>query len=683
MEFHVYTECQESKTTFNNIQRAYNAMADLHAKCALEQPAKIFVHGGTYHITSPLHFDGTFPVSIEAYEKEKPVISGAMQLTDWTPCRINGISAFRTVLPPEIRELPFFYVNGKLAQPARYPKQDLFRVTDELSTSFVTDQYNHDNFHYEEGAFDPSWYDLQNIGIVMTHLWVSESLRIESVDTEERKIVTADSIIYTPRKKNTEFYFTNVREALSEPGEYYYDRNTREIFYIPEKKQKNFIAEVPVVGTLARFDSGASWITLKGLSFRCGGNYMPLLGNSRLAGYPVIDLHDNGFAPIPFISETPDTPWKKPIHSSGQGSVHLPGVLFFHNASDCIIEDCEISGCSWYGIQAYQACHRLTFRNNHIHDMGGGGVILNGVPYDKEKADSSLQVNRIVVKGNHIHDCGLIFYASIGIISQHAWGCLLEDNHIHDLYYSGISCGWVWGYAPSAAKENRIHHNHIHDLGKKVLSDMGGIYLLGIQPGTRVWENTIHHITSRYYGGWGLYTDEGSGHIVLERNVVYQCDRSGYHQHYGRENIVRWNIFAFNKEFGLMVTHDNLLRYKLPGESHGKAISFINNVILMDGECPFAVEFEELVTNKRFFLDGNIYYDISGTIPKKFARYRREPERWVARFFTLNQWQKAGMDRHSLFVDPGFKDPEHFDFTLKKDSILRDYGFEDTVKPVK
>ena len=243
MEFHVYTECQESKTTFNNIQRAYNAMADLHAKCALEQPAKIFVHGGTYHITSPLHFDGTFPVSIEAYEKEKPVISGAMQLTDWTPCRINGISAFRTVLPPEIRELPFFYVNGKLAQPARYPKQDLFRVTDELSTSFGTNQYNHDNFHYEEGAFDPSWYDLQNIGIVMTHLWVSESLRIESVDTEERKIVTADSIIYTPRKKNTEFYFTNVREALSEPGEYYYDRNTREIFYIPEKKQKNFCGE--------------------------------------------------------------------------------------------------------------------------------------------------------------------------------------------------------------------------------------------------------------------------------------------------------------------------------------------------------------------------------------------------------------------------------------------------------
>ena len=48
----------------------------------------------------------------------------------------------------------------------------------------------------------------------------------------------------------------------------------------------------------------------------------------------------------------------------------------------------------------------------------------------------------------------------------------------------------------------------------------------------------------------------------------------------------------------------------------------------------------------------------------------------------MAEWQKAGLDRHSIFADPGFKDAANFDFTLKEDSILRDYGFNETVKAV-
>ena len=48
----------------------------------------------------------------------------------------------------------------------------------------------------------------------------------------------------------------------------------------------------------------------------------------------------------------------------------------------------------------------------------------------------------------------------------------------------------------------------------------------------------------------------------------------------------------------------------------------------------------------------------------------------------MKQWQEAGFDRHSIFADPGFRDMKNFDFTLKEDSILRDYGFEETVDAV-
>jgi hypothetical protein len=54
-------------------------------------------------------------------------------------------------------------------------------------------------------------------------------------------------------------------------------------------------------------------------------------------------------------------------------------------------------------------------------------------------------------------------------------------NEIRDLFYTAISVGWTWGYAPNLCDDNRIEYNHLHDIGKAMLSDMGAIYTLGLQ----------------------------------------------------------------------------------------------------------------------------------------------------------------------------------------------------------
>jgi hypothetical protein len=259
--------------------------------------------------------------------------------------------------------------------------------------------------------------------------------------------------------------------------------------------------------------------------------------------------------------------------------------------------------------------------------------------------------NCLIAHGGRLHP------GSVGIWIGQSSHNTVEYNDILDFYQTGISVGWTWGYGRSDAHHNDIGFNHIHTIGQSVTSDMGGIYTLGVQPGTIVHDNHVHDVQSLSYGGWGLHADEGSSNIIFERNLVYRTKTGGFFQHFGEDNQVQNNIFAFATQFQLEGTDP---------ESH-VAFRFERNIVYWDnasrlmGGCHSDLPPCEI----NFKMDHNIYWRADGISPVFPGN------------LTFDEWrQKQHQDQHSLVADPLFVAPNRINFQLERDSPALEIGFQ-------
>jgi hypothetical protein len=83
----------------------------------------------------------------------------------------------------------------------------------------------------------------------------------------------------------------------------------------------------------------------------------------------------------------------------------------------------------------------------------------------------------------------------------------------------------------------------------QILSDGGGIYTLGRQPGTRLVRNHIHDIplNAGRAESNGMFLDEGTTELVIEENLIHDTVRSPLRFHKARENLVRNNVVTLRE----------------------------------------------------------------------------------------------------------------------------------------
>ncbi|MDR3792827.1 MAG: right-handed parallel beta-helix repeat-containing protein [Terracidiphilus sp.] len=570
----------------------------------------VVVRGGTYYLTETLIYEPedsgspAAPIVYRAYPGERPVISGGQAITGWHKGDDGIWTADYTAPTSQL------FVNGNRLERTRSPRNGYLRIE---GASSKEDEFV---LHYGGDDIKPEWAK-SGAEVVVLLAWTEMRRPIIAVNPDRHTAVLGGASRPSTHEDAARYWIENVPGALKDEGEWQQDMQHGTISYKPHKGENVQTSEVvaPHLSQLVFLDGKPESgelvhdIQFRGLSFQHTSWTLP----------------PNGFADSQ-AAHVADSAFK----ASGTIRIEISG--------------CTFSSMGGYALHIQKGSRENTVDSNNFYDLGGGGIRI-GEERISDKEEGQTKAN--IITNNEIHDVGLIYPSAVGIWVGQSSGNVLSHNHIHNIPYSGISVGWTWGYGQSAADHNLIEFNHIHDIGG-TLSDLGGIYLLGAQPGTIVRNNLIHGIYCFTYGAWGIYLDEGSSNILVTNNVVYNTQIAGFHQHYGRDNIIENNIFAFGKKFQIMRTKAEATR----------SFTFERNIILSDhGEL-----LGQNWSGCGYRMDRNIYWDIRNMNPLFDGH-------------TWKEWTKAGNDAHSLVTDPGFVSPLSYNFRLNKASPAFKLGF--------
>jgi len=571
-------------------------------------PVEVRIRGGRYEIETPLVLDGRdsgsaeSPVTYRAYPGESPVISGGRRITGWKREGKLWVAHL-----PEVQNGTWYFealfADGTYQSPARAPNEGFFHIADVPDGDDKAFLYRPE----ELGTLK----NLDDARVVAINSWDTSHLRIADVDWQKHVIHFTGKPYYPFQQwRSVQPYFIlHAREALDQPGEWFLEQKTGNLYYMPLPGQSMRNAEIlaPVAQRLLEIKGTAKQpvchLTFEGLRF----------------------YHTN--FPIPAEGFGPH-----------QAAFHVRGAIYAEYMRNSRFLDCEIAHVSHYAMELNQGCQHNRIIRNHIHDLGAGGVRIG--PPSRSGLTEADDVFFNEVDNNWIHDGGNIFLEGVGVwIGQSSYNTV-SHNEIYNLHYTGVSLGWSWGYEPSAANHNIIEFNHIHHVGKDVLHDMGGIYSLGISPGTILRNNLIHDTGDECRG---IYTDEGSSDMLIENNIVYNTRCHAFLQHYGKENRIINNIFAYAHHAQLRIGRR---------EDHNPFF-FERNIVYCNNGRVFAGPWD----NNLFRLNRNCYWDASeGGIV------------FPSQNSSFEQWQRQGQDEDSIIADPLFRDPVRGDFRLRPDS---------------
>jgi len=599
---------------------------------------------------------------------DKTVVSAGVDIADWK----LATSAQKEKFPnadgeiwvaelPQVAGTTFYFeqlfVADKRATRARFPNEGFLRPQSIWQDGSVQEPANNESVGQgvfaKEGDLDAldlasmNASELRFAQFVVHHHWDTTRRILLGYDPETRLLKAQGEPMkrHNPWRDSSMYYLENLRTAFDVPGEWFYAGKEGRVYYRPLEGQKiestRFVAPYPGIRRLLTIDgkdatgkASATDIRFENIRFA----YSDAPRDPNLMRQTGLDESIAGSLDLPGPSQF------EPM----QAAFFTTCALWLENCQKVVFADCDVKHIGEYGV-GMRNCSDCQVLRTDFTDLGAGAVRIGGGKMDVR---------------NKVEDCrltegGRFFASAVGVwIGQNTEEIEILHNDILDFYYTGVSVGWVWGYNGGHAFRNRVEYNRIGHLGQGAMSDMGGVYTLGTSTGTRVCNNVVFDVSSYAYGGWGLYPDEGSEGILLENNLVYDTTDGSFHQHYGKENVVRNNIFARSKT--------NPANAGSP--AHQLAVTRVeehlsdtieNNIVYWKEGVAFGYNADRAKVIYR----NNLWFNEGGEATFSGKSYE--------------EWRKeTGKDVGGKVADPLFVDPDANDFHLKPNSPALKMGFK-------
>ncbi|MBQ1010342.1 RICIN domain-containing protein [Micromonospora sp. M51] len=538
------------QSPFKTIQRARDVVRPISAN--MTGDINVYLRGGTYPVSSTIEFgasdSGTngFRVSYGAYSNEKPILDGGVQVTGWTQ---HSGNIWKAPLD-RANKLRALYVNDKRAVIATKTVSSggcfgTYNITAGQAAWAWESGSQCDGARYNQNDFPAIARNQDDIEIETGTTWTTAIVGVRQVTTDGANRVAlfqqpGAAIAQGAFNGNAQVGGThklmNAYEFLDAPGEFYFDKGTKTVYYYKASAENmstatvyapnNVTTVLRVAGTSTT--SHARNITFSGLTVRHSDwNLFNVAGSSfkqAQQGNLGAQVYAKGNFHVYYYRNVDVT----------------PAIVQIQNADGLLLQRNRIEHTGADGISMVNDVQGTQLIGNATNDIAGSAInvghpqhvyIGDGTSTNREKYSASVEglPKNIDIKNNYLYDSAVLFNGHSPISAYFADTLTIQRNRIEKAPWSGITLGWGWwnfdgssgsivpNRPTTTARNNTISYNHIIDTVQR-LSDTAPIYTLGSQPGTTITNNYLQGVPSGHK--YGLHPDEGSAFITFRDNVL-------------------------------------------------------------------------------------------------------------------------------------------------------------------
>jgi len=601
-------------------------------------PIRVYLHGGVYYRTEPFVLTaedsgtGPAPVIYEAYGPGRPVISGARRLSlTWSR---YGRGIYQARVPREQIGEGFsfdrLYVDGEFMPLARYPN---FPGDHRLiSPGCAEDAISPERVRRWKNPAGGLLHGLYRFR------WGSIHQRITGADRETGLLRLAGGGQINRVDQGDPMgpcrMVEGIFEELDAPGEWYFDRVRRVLYFLPPPNVRLEKARMEAAG-LARL------IVLRGSGRR-----------------PVRHVHFQGLT-IRHTRRTLLDPYEPLLR--GDWSIARTAAVYIEGAEDCSVRDSRFEELGGNGVFLSGYNRRVEITGCRFVNLGSSAICFvgetsavrspsieyhNELPYGKIDRRPGPKTPdypaRCRADDNLIHHIGLADKQTAGVFISMSEEITVGHNTIYHVPRAGICINdGCWG-------GHVIEHNDVFDTVRET-GDHGPFNSWGRD---RWWPGSHTH---------GIDLDDGSTNYHIYKNLCLGMGwktREGFFRRV--ENNIAVSPYYVRKNICVRGNEDVIKR---------NIVVITQGVSVIGGSKFLPAEMKSI--------DYNLYY--AGG---------REPEVVVARqgvdtppapgetTIPFSQFQAEGYDVHSVVADPLFVDPAAGDYRVRPDSPALALGFE-------